>query len=395
MKKLLWLMFIIRLAAGAEPNRVTRLNSIAERISGIMAIPSRAEAPVLPGGISLLAPEGQAFVGRQLDQFDRSEPGVLRATKPAWINLYYTESRDFVLSGEVNLGGEFGQMLFSGDLPDGFALFVREWDGVQRYQLDSRRATVKRRLHQGRHSEGIEGVGELAPAALGEWTSFKVAVAQSGIQFEFGGGSVTIGGPLDVDGANKVAIVPGTKVRNLRLSFETQPARAKQVVARGSIEVPPRESEAARVLVNGGFEERATTNEQGQFGEPMFAPGSKGLVGWSVADGLVGVRQNPASPSGGFVLELGPRDTPGSVSQTIETEPGKAYELSFFASSGRNGGNSQILVHVDDNDETIECNESYKRIAISFKAQGARTTIRFSGVGHAGFGPLIDDVRIK
>lgn len=51
------------------------------------------------------------YTGHQLDSFEVSEEGILGTSRPAWINLYRTEGRDFVLSGEVQLGGVGGPVL--------------------------------------------------------------------------------------------------------------------------------------------------------------------------------------------------------------------------------------------------------------------------------------------
>jgi hypothetical protein len=386
----------IPVATGEQGDpRVVRLNEVARRISTPQTpAPNEPATQAAASGISLLAPEGQAFVGRQLDSFDRAEPGVLRALKPSWINLYWTESRDFILSGEVNLGGEYSPMLFPGDLPDGFALFLREWDGVQRYQVDSRRVLVKRRLHKGRATGGIETVDELAPSPKGQWLSFRVNVSQGGIQFQFGQSSATLDGPLDIDGANKILIAPGTRLRNLRLSFDSEPPTVERPTAVPTVSAAP--SKVSEIQ-NGSFDTPVSGDERGQFGETMFSPDSKLLSGWTVTDGLVGLRNNPQSPAGGFALELGPRDTPGTISQTIRTEPGKPYELSFLACSGRRGANRQVVVRVGDMERTIDCadGETYERVSLPFKAVSPQTTISVSGAGASGFGPVIDDVRVK
>ncbi|MCI0534261.1 MAG: DUF642 domain-containing protein [Verrucomicrobiales bacterium] len=216
-----------------EASRVQRLGAIAQRLRGGSSLPNQGDqtSPSALGispetsadGIALMSEEGRLFVGHQLDFFDTGEPGVLTTTKPAWINLYRTEGRDFTLSGEVSLGGASDRMLFPGDLPDGFALFLREWDGLQRYQLDSRNIKVKRRLLHGQPTSEIIPIVEFAPSRRKEWTPFRVRVSESMIEYSFAGNVARLPGPLDTDGANKVAIAPGTRLRNLRLSQQDPP----------------------------------------------------------------------------------------------------------------------------------------------------------------------------
>lgn len=425
MKKFVHLCLLFWLGSEAiadDVERVARLSAIAEHSTDTDKHAPTGQ-PNPSSGIALLAPEGQAFVGNQLDQFDRSEPGVLRTTKPAWISLYWTESRDFTLSGEVNLGGAYPQMLFPGDLPDGFALFVREWDGVQRYQIDSHRIMAKRRLLKGRVPENFENSEELPTPAIHRWIPFRASVSQRGITFQFGEGSTALEGPLDVDGANKIAIAPGTMLRDLRLSFSAQtletpgpsrrpvlssmptaptspngnrfelsPSSREVTIVEARTKYLPGTPASAGGIINGGFDEKMSRDSSGQFGEAMFEPGSERLPGWSVAGGPVGLRDNPRSPAGGSILELAPRHSPGTISQKVRTESGKDYTLTFLACAGRN---DQIKVRVANLERSIHCPRQFERVSIPFKAESAETLISLSGVGDGGFGPMIDDVQLQ
>lgn len=169
--------------------------------------------------VDLLSPEGEPYVGHQWEFFDVSDTGVVSAKQPAWVSLYQTEGREFTLTGEVRLGGPDKTMLHPEDLPDGFALFVREWSGVERYQADSRALTVKRRLLNGEPTTNIESYAFPAPSQ-GGWIPFKIHVSQDGIEYTFGNHNSRLEGPLDMNGANKIVIAPGTKMRNLQLTVE-------------------------------------------------------------------------------------------------------------------------------------------------------------------------------
>jgi hypothetical protein len=160
--------------------------------------------------------------------------------------------------------------------------------------------------------------------------------------------------------------------------------------------IPPRDGPAV-AIVNGGFDNAPTDgDETGAFGETMFSPGSQRLPGWTVSDGLVGLRHNIRSPAGGAVLELGPRDTPGAVTQEIPTAPGRQYILSFYACSGRPGGNRELKIQAGDSEKSIEClpGGNYERVEFPFRAISRATRISIGAIGQAGFGPMIDDVRV-
>ena len=81
---------------------------------------------------------------------------------------------------------------------------------------------VKRRLYQGTKQEGIVPVARLEESHLGQWISFKIIANWDKIRFSFGDHTATIEGPLDLDGANKIAIAPGTRLRKLRLGVFDQ-----------------------------------------------------------------------------------------------------------------------------------------------------------------------------
>ena len=167
--------------------------------------------------VDLLSPRGRRHVGDQLQAFAIDPDGIISSSKPAWLSLYYTENKPFRLSGEVWLGGASDELLFPGDLPDGFALFIREWDGLRRYRLTSRGARVKRRMYRGGKQPGIFQIANFEEKSLRKWIPFTVVANWDAIRFTFGNETITLEGPLDMAGANKIVIVPGTKLRNLRL----------------------------------------------------------------------------------------------------------------------------------------------------------------------------------
>ncbi len=170
------------------------------------------------GSVSLAAPEGRRYIGEQLQFFLVDEEGVLSVTNPAFITLYYTEGRAFRLTGEIWLSVLEGRAPIP-DLPDGFALFIREWDNLHRYSLRTRSLEVKRRQRGGVLENGIKQVVSFPPPVFGVWIPFTAEVSTERISFQIGDQSGAIEGPLDLDGANKVALAPGTKLKDLRLEI--------------------------------------------------------------------------------------------------------------------------------------------------------------------------------
>lgn len=202
-----------------EPERPTasdvRSNLIIETAESRSL--TRTSARGQSGTVDLLSAAGERYVGDQLEAFSVDPNGVISSSKPAWIMLYYTENKPFRLSGEVWLGGRSDTLLHPKDLPDGFALFLREWGGKQRYGLTSRGTRVKRRLYSGERQSQIANVARFDEKRLGRWIPFKVTANWDAITFSFGEETVTVDGPLDMDGANKIVVAPGTKLRHLRL----------------------------------------------------------------------------------------------------------------------------------------------------------------------------------
>jgi hypothetical protein len=133
--------------------------------------------------------------------------------------LYYTEGRPFKLTGQVWLGGVSKTLSHRGDLPDGFALFVREWDSLHRYSLTSRNMTIKRRNYDGIKAKKIVNSVSFEKPATNEWMPFALEVSAEQLKFEIGTNGGVISGPLDMDGANKIVMAPGTKIKDVRLEI--------------------------------------------------------------------------------------------------------------------------------------------------------------------------------
>lgn len=166
-------------------------------------------------GVLLNSEAGKWYVGHQFRFFTQEKDGSLSVTKPSWINLYYTEGRSFRLTGQVLLTHES----IAEDQPHGFALFLREFDSGHRYEASCSGIRLKRRLIEGSGREEFVLPFEFAGIGLEAWHSFSVEVGPGSIVVKFGDQTATVTGPLDCEGANKIALCPGAKLNDLRITL--------------------------------------------------------------------------------------------------------------------------------------------------------------------------------
>lgn len=175
-------------------------------------------APVAPAkGVLITSAAGARFVGDQLDVFTR-EGNLLTAKKAGFISLYLTEGKPFRLTGEVWLGGPSAELPNPADLPEGFTLWIRELDGLHRYSMNNRSLVIKRRPHDGKEEAKIVPVALFPDAPLGAWLTFSVEATAEQITFQFGKESGVIRKPA-LNGANRLALAPGSKLRDVRLAL--------------------------------------------------------------------------------------------------------------------------------------------------------------------------------
>ena len=182
----------------------------------------RKTGPAPARSVLLSAKEGERYVGEQFQFFNVDRDGVISATNNAWFSLYYTEGRPFRLSGEVWLPEPRNPSL--PDLPDGFGLFLREWDSLHRYGLTTRSIDVKRRLLAGFSDNNITKVASFTSPVFGIWIPFAVEASVEGISYRIGDQTAMVPGPLDMDGANKIVLATGVRLKDVRLEI-IEPAR--------------------------------------------------------------------------------------------------------------------------------------------------------------------------
>jgi hypothetical protein len=184
-----------------------------------MGVSSRDTEPVPGQAVLLTSKAGRRYVGDQLQHFQVDAQGAISSTNDAWISLHNTEGKAFRLSGQVLLGGPSPTLEFPEDAPDGFGLFLREWDSLHRYQVSTRLLRVKRRSwSNGKEQDIVEPV-QFQESPQGQWLPFVVEASAQQIAFQVGTQTGTLPGPLDMDGANKIALAPGTKVKDVQVQI--------------------------------------------------------------------------------------------------------------------------------------------------------------------------------
>lgn len=174
-------------------------------------------------GVPLISKAGKKYLGDQMRFFFVDPEGVITAAKPEWLSLHDTEGKPFRIHGQVWLPAPVEGRISRPDLPEGFALFIREWDSARRYCLTSRGAQVQGRCLGDEPAGGTVQAAQFRPPTAGTWTPFYAEVNWDRITYVFGAEAAILNGPLDVDGANKIAIAPGTRLRDLRLELFDQP----------------------------------------------------------------------------------------------------------------------------------------------------------------------------
>ncbi len=202
--------------APKDRDEADKLKRTLSSIPGAPAIDFR-RVETAKGGVVLSSKEGERFCGHQMDFFKVSTDGSFGCDKPAWINLYHTEDKSFRISGEVMLAEGTGPWAHT-DSPDGFAIFLREFSSLRRYNANSRGMRVKRRLLEGEMLDRFARPFEFKPLQHGKWYTFSAEARPDLISFSLGGQMGMIRGPLETDGANKILLTPGAKLRNLKLT---------------------------------------------------------------------------------------------------------------------------------------------------------------------------------
>jgi hypothetical protein len=170
----------------------------------------------LPDSLAAMSAPNACFSAKELSQCSVTSDGTITAgPEGATLHLQGTEGMDFRLTGEIFTGQESKSVLF----------WFRKESSLHVYDLDASGMRVKRLLLAGQMVRKFAYPIRLH-LPVGQWIPVRIDVRQSAISATFGDQSGTAEGPLTTDGQNSIALMPGGRVRNIRVAIE-QPAIVK------------------------------------------------------------------------------------------------------------------------------------------------------------------------
>lgn len=159
---------------------------------------------------------------------------------------------------------------------------------------------------------------------------------------------------------------------------------------------------AAVTIINGSFEQG--TNPGGSF---ITVPAGGGdITGWTVGGAGVDYIGGYWQASEGIrSIDLSALSS-GSVSQTIATEVGHTYQVTFDLSGNPDGGNGTKIAVVsisgslpliqtyDVTPANSRANMNWQTYSYSFTAFSTASTLTFSSANYTPYGPALDNVGI-
>ncbi len=163
------------------------------------------------------APRGPAPVPRE--SVSVGQNASFAPAQDTRITLNGTKGKTFELTGEVWLDGPSATARFPAEAADGFAVFVRQVDGLHRYEMNTNFVRDKRRLLNGQPEGTIVRQNTFPKIARHVWVPFSVNAGQDQITFQIGPNTATVAGPLDTTGDNEIDLIAGSKLQNVRLQI--------------------------------------------------------------------------------------------------------------------------------------------------------------------------------
>ncbi|MGD9791590.1 MAG: GC-type dockerin domain-anchored protein [Phycisphaerales bacterium] len=128
---------------------------------------------------------------------------------------------------------------------------------------------------------------------------------------------------------------------------------------------------------------------------------------WTVDDVNNGIAQvgsygQPSAIEGAQFVELNAL-APGGISQTLATEPGRAYVLSFLMAGQLDQGPDVKSMRVDFGGATLatldwsrtQTGGQWVRVSLCARAASGATVLHFFGLTTGDGGPYLDDVRLE
>jgi len=157
-------------------------------------------------------------------------------------------------------------------------------------------------------------------------------------------------------------------------------------------------SQAAELVTNGGFEDSSFSGAFTTYGT------GGGLNGWTIESGSVDLINSYWQPaSGHYSLDLN-GNGPGVISQSIATEIGRTYNVSFSMAGNTDGGGALKVITVGaggDHSFTFDStgkshgDMGWITKSFSFVADSTSSTLRFSGSGdNTYYGAALDNISV-
>lgn len=193
-------------ATAAPPTDRTDAASSGEKptITSVLKKPPTKDVPSVEG------------IGEdQLRQCNVDADGTISVDHEVKLSFRGTEGRDFTVAGEMFLGGGGNA---SGER-GGLVFYLRETDGMHRYELTGYGMRVKRVLLAGQVVPKFANPFTLNTPA-GQWVPFRIEAKADGITVTFDSETGTAQGPVSTNGSSSVVITPGSKLRNLKIEIQ-------------------------------------------------------------------------------------------------------------------------------------------------------------------------------
>jgi choice-of-anchor C domain-containing protein len=152
---------------------------------------------------------------------------------------------------------------------------------------------------------------------------------------------------------------------------------------------------------NGSFEGGGLSN-------PSFttlSTGATAITGWTVSSGSIDyVGEYWTASDGERSIDLN-GNGPGAISQTFDTTPGAAYQVTFDIAGNSNGDPVMKALVVSDGEILFSAgfdisgknneNMGWEERSFNFVASTSSTTLQFSSSIDGDYGPALDNVRIQ
>ena len=187
---------------------------------------------------------------------------------------------------------------------------------------------------------------------------------------------------------------------------ETPPVKASALIVLATVVAfvgsfyPPFARAQANIVENGGFELPKAPD-----GGAINLAGGTTILGWEIGGESIDIHDtnHTTAREGLQSIDLAGFDLPGSITQTLSTEPGVRYHLDFYYAGHAHGSHpkrfdvvfgaitQQFDINASESPDAI--NWTYSGI-VELTAASNETVLSFESLVHNG-GPLVDDVRVR